>query len=152
MSNADAQRLLLNRRRLTKEQQARLDAVNAAIDRRDAPPVSLRIVTDRSTGSTLDLLKAPSFRKKRSNPNDADEQQPVSGDDLKNKKNPGSGVADSGSGDRPPVKRMLRLTPAYVRKLQEADDDRRRVAAVLGGKEKKDKEKSLPQPPISTKK
>jgi hypothetical protein len=133
------QQLLLNRRRLTKEQQARLDAVNAAIDRRDAPPASLRIVTDRSTGTTLDLLKAPSFRKKRTNPTD---DQLVSGDDQKVKK---TNVADSGSGDRPAVKRMLRLKPEYVRKLQEADDDRRRVAAVLGNSIEKDKEKSLPQ-------
>lgn len=126
-------RQLLNRRRLTKDQLARLDAVNAAIARRDAPPASLRIVIDRRTGSTLDLMKAPSFRKKRSNPTDdavAEGQREA----VDQKQKPGQ----SRSADRAPVKRVLRLKPEYVRKLQEADDDRARVAAVLGIEKEKE--------------
>lgn len=129
---------LLNRRRLTKDQLARLDAVNAAIAQRDAPPASLRIVTDRRTGSTVDLMNAPSFRKKRSNPTD-DAAADADGVVRKPQK------TDSSAADRPPVKRVLRLKPEYVRKLQEADDHRARVAAVLGVEKEKVKSRTQKQ-------
>jgi hypothetical protein len=132
---------LLNRRRLTKEQQARLDAVNDEIERRDAPPMRL-FLTNPTTREVVDLSKAPSFRKKRET-SDAVAATPTTTtttttmDSAKASSSSTAPITSSSSTTttsiRPsPVKRVLRLKPEFVRAQQLAADDARRVAAVLG--------------------